>query len=155
MGQIKNHKEEEEETREIPPKNIHEYTLPLASAGGQKEVLMMEIRGEHLTSSAKKACVLFKKNCIHIFGLLLLAKNLCFSGKLLSKSSSSSEPSVTEADTGYRAHIFRNIKIPLRLEAAGGKRFQRIMWPSQNHHTLIPSPPGGKIYDSTLFRGKF
>ena len=41
MGQIKNHKEEEEEeeeTREIPPKNIHEYTLPLASAGGQKRI---------------------------------------------------------------------------------------------------------------------
>ena len=39
----------------------------------------------------------------------------------MSKSSSSAVPSVTEADTGYRAHIFRNIEIPLRLEAAGGQ----------------------------------
>ncbi len=81
MGQIKNHKEEEE-TREIPPKNIHEYTLPLSSAGGQKEVLMMEIRGEHLTSSAKKGmCAIFLIYCTHSFRFLLLAKNLCFSVK--------------------------------------------------------------------------
>ncbi len=78
MGQIKNHKEEEE-TREIPPKNIHEYTLPLSSAGGQKEVLMMEIRGETFDKFCKKGmCAIFY---LHSFGFLILANNLCFIGK--------------------------------------------------------------------------